>query len=242
MKKKLVFVVINMTYFDSAEVIFTERHEEMNDFLTKFQLLKDEAGIGISRNQEHILKSNIVLMQYNILESTFLELYKCLYNYLKNCSLSVDALNKSFTYNMYSIIKRSHQKKHDRIQRQLSDNTSTLNFSNCAMQVCFDLDPEEQKFLVNGNLDGKKIKEFLTAFGIDIALLNELDLSQIQTLKDNRQLLAHGGSSFSEVGKQISWETLESNVNTLKQLFNKSKILLEGFCNNLDQEAIGLAS
>lgn len=168
--------------------------------------------------------------------------FKCLYNFLKNCSLSVDSLNKSFTYNLYSIIKRSATKKHQLIQDKLIREDSNLNFSNCAMLICFDLDAEEQKFLVNGNLDGKKIKKFLEDFGINITSLNLLDLSQIQTLKDNRQLLAHGGSSFSEVGKQISWETLEANSVTIKELFNQSKTLLTDFCNTLDQEMARIAS
>ena len=231
-----------MSYFDSAEIIFSDRHDEMKDFLDKFKTLKENPSCEISRAQEHILKSNIILMQYNILESAFLELYKCLYEYLKTCSLSVDNLNKSFTYNLYSIIKRSASKKHQLIQTKLSEPSSTLNFSNCAMLVCFDLDNEEKKFLVNGNLDGKKIKDFLKNFGIDITTLNSLDLSQIQTLKDCRQLLAHGGSSFSEVGKTISWETLEINVQTIKQLFDQSKALLVDFCNGLDFEMTKLAS
>ena len=97
-------MVINMSYFNSAEIVFEERHSEMNSFLIQFRLLKDSSTFDITREHEHILKSNIVLMQYNILESAFLELFKCLYNFLKNCSLSVDSLNKSFTYNLYSII------------------------------------------------------------------------------------------------------------------------------------------
>lgn len=235
-------MVINMSYFNSAEIVFEERHSEMNSFLIQFRLLKDSSTFDITREHEHILKSNIVLMQYNILESAFLELFKCLYNFLKNCSLSVDSLNKSFTYNLYSIIKRSATKKHQLIQDKLIREDSNLNFSNCAMLICFDLDAEEQKFLVNGNLDGKKIKKFLEDFGINITSLNLLDLSQIQTLKDNRQLLAHGGSSFSEVGKQISWETLEANSVTIKELFNQSKTLLTDFCNTLDQEMARIAS
>ena len=231
-----------MSYFDSAQIIFDDRHSEMDSFLNKFNDLKDKPACEISRTNEHILKSNILLMQYNILESSFLELYKCLYNFLKACSLSVDNLNKSLTYNMYSIIKRSTSKKHELIKTKLNDQSLNLNFSNCAMLVCFDLDTEEQKFLVNGNLDGKKIKDFLSSFGIDITPLGSLDLSEIQNLKDNRQLLAHGGSSFSEVGRNLSWDTLKTNVGTIKSLFEKSKSLLEDFCDNLQQEMSRLAA
>lgn len=230
-----------MFYFDSATIIFNDRHSEMVDFLNLSIAMKT-TNKEISRTNEHILKSNIVLMQYNILESSFLELYKSLYNYLKDCTLSVDTLNNFFTYNIYSIIKRSANKKHEIMKDKLINSQISLNFSSCAMSICFDLDEEEKKFLINGNIDGRKIKEFLENFGIDISPLNELELADIKTLKDNRQLLAHGGSSFSEVGRGISWETLQYNVNTIELLFITAKKLLENFCNHLDQEMISKAS
>lgn len=229
-----------MTYFNNAILIFDERQNEMITFLENCIGLKNRSPSIIDRETEHILKSNIVLMQYNILESSFLELYKSLYDFLKTCNISVDYLNKSFTYNIYSIIKRSTQIKHTRVQTQLT--TTNTNFSKCAMSICFELDDEEKKFLVNGNLDGKKIKDFLQDFGIDITELNSLNLSNIRTLKDNRQLLAHGGSSFSDVGEGVSWDTLELNVATLSELFHTSLRLLQSFCESMTPETTTLAS
>lgn len=220
-----------MLSFNDAQFLFEERHNEMEEFLNRFHQLANKSQDSIDRDSFDIIKSNILLMQYNVIESSFLELYKTFYNFLKDSTLSLDSLNKSFSYHIYSIIKRSAQHKHEKLKSRLS--SSDLNFSNCAMSICFDLDDEEKKFLVNGNLDGKKIKEFFQEFGIDVSTLENLNLSPLRTLKDNRQLLAHGGSSFSSVGKEISWDTLISNSQLIKRLFDNAKSALSNFCDDL---------
>lgn len=222
-----------MLSFNDAQYLFDERHNEMYNFLTRFHQLSMTDPSTIDRDSFKVIRSNILLMQYNVIESSFLELYKTFYNFLKNSTLSLDSLNKSFSYHIYLIIKRATQKKHDQVQTKLNTPNSTANFSNCAMGLCFDLDEEEKKFLVNGNLDGRKIKDFFQNFGIDISSLENLDLSPLKTLKDRRQLLAHGGSSFSEVGSQITWEALISNSQLIKDLFDNSKQALLSFCNEL---------
>lgn len=225
-----------MPYFDDAQYLFEERHHEMRDFLNRFHELSMTNPNILDRNSFIIIRSNILLMQYNVIESSFLELYKIFYNFLKNSTLSLDDLNKSFSYHMYSIIKRSAKHKHEKIKTRLNTANSNLNFSNCAMSLCFDLDDEEKKFLVNGNLDGRKIKDFFQQFGINISTLDDLDLSPLKTLKDHRQLLAHGGSSFSAVGKEVSWETLISNSQLIENLFNNAKMALVNFCNELSTQ------
>lgn len=227
-----------MAYFDDAQTLFEARHEEVRSFLFKFKSLVNNDS-NLDRCDEHILKSNILLMQYNILESSFLELYKSFYLFLQSCHISIDNINKSFAYNLYLIMRRGSQKKIDKFKLKLSDSSQTTNFSKSAMFASFDLDEEEKKFLVNGNLDGRKIKKFLEDFGIDTALIESIELSSLQIIKDKRQLLAHGGASFSDVGKDISWDALENNVETLKQIFDATKVTLISFCNSLNNSNAG---
>lgn len=222
-----------MLSFDDAQYLFEERHNEMQEFLNKFHALFNTDQILIDRDSFEIIRSNILLMQYNVIESSFLELYKIFYNFLKDSTISLDNLNSSFSYHIYSIIKRSTQNKHEKVKNRLNSPDSTSNFSNCAMSICFDLDEEEKKFLVNGNLDGRKIKEFFKEFGINTSSLESLNLSPLKTLKDHRQLLAHGGSSFSDIGKEISWDTLNTNSHLIQELFDNAKQALLNFCEEL---------
>lgn len=239
MKRRLELKLgISMHYFESAKILFNERCEEMDTFLKNSSNLAQNNPYD--RNFEHILKSNCILMQYNILESSFLELFNNLYDFLKNCDISIDSLNSSFSYYIYSLIKRQNKNKHEQIKLRFNNNG--LNFSRSTISLCFDLDEEEKKFLLNGNIDGKKIKELLQNFGINIEKLENLDLREIKIIKDCRQHLAHGASSFSEIGKTISWDTLKNNSSTIKELFTESTLLLESFCESLHQEHSILAS
>lgn len=226
-----------MFYFDTAQALFDERFREVKDYLLFSETLKNEHKevIGLLRKYEHILKSNICLMQYNLLESSFLELYKGLYALLKDSEICLDQMNSKFVIYVYSLIKRATAKKHENLKEILLKPDNTWNFSKGAIFTCFEIDDEEKKFLVNGNLDGRKIKEFIANWGIDISSLESLDLTNLKTLKDNRQLLAHGGASFSDVGKDVSWDTLNSNNDAIKTLFDETKMLFTSFINEITQ-------
>lgn len=234
---------ISMSYFDFAQSIFNERYYEVENFLRFAQTLKDKhkKTICLSREYEHILKSNICLMQYNLLESSFLELYKGLYQVLKESDISLDRMNSQFVCYVYGLIRRATQKKVENLKTVLLHPENTWNFSKGAVFTCFDIDEEEKKFLVNGNLDGRKIKEFVANWGIDTTPLESIDLTDLKTLKDHRQLLAHGGASFSDVGKKVSWDTLVSNSITIKALFDQTKILFVSFYEEIQQISVNAA-
>ena len=77
------------------------------------------------------------------------------------------------------------------------------------------------------------IKEFLSEWGIDISILEDSDVGCLRTLKDQRQLLAHGGQSFSATGRSATWEDIESHKIAINTLFNETKSLLSSFLNQL---------
>ncbi|KRI52051.1 MAE_28990/MAE_18760 family HEPN-like nuclease [Acinetobacter pittii] len=232
-----------MSYFEFAQSIFNERYYEVESFLDFAQTLKDEhkKTICLTREYEHILKSNICLMQYNLLESSFLELYKGLYEVLKDSDISLDRMNSQFVCYVYGLIRRATQKKVENLKNVLMHPENTWNFSKGAVFTCFEIDEEEKKFLVNGNLDGRKIKEFVSNWGIDTTPLESIDLTDLKTLKDDRQLLAHGGASFSDVGKKVSWDTLVSNSITIKELFDQTKTLFNTFSDEIKQISVSAA-
>lgn len=243
MMQKQVLMETNMSYFEIAQSLFDERFNEVESFLGFAQTLKEthKEAIGLSREYEHILKSNICLMQYNLLESSFLELYKGLYELLKDSDISLDKMNSKFVYYVYSLIRRATNKKVESLKSVLMRPENNWNFSKGTVFTCFEIDDEEKKFLVNGNLDGRKIKEFVSNWGIDTSTLENIDLTDLKTLKDNRQLLAHGGASFSDVGKKVSWDTLASHNTTIKELFDQTKILFQAFSSEIEQVSASAA-
>lgn len=224
-----------MPYFETAKNLFNERYEEVKNYLIFVKSLKDtyKSDIGLTRDSEHIFKSNVSLMQYNLLESSFLEIYKGLYAYLQNSNLSLDQMNSKFICYTYGLIRRSPSKKYENLKGILQQPNNTWSFSRSAVFTCFELDEEEKKFLVNGNLDGRKIREFIENWGIDTSTISSLDLTHLKNLKDNRQMLAHGGSSFSDVGKDISWDALDLTNKATEDLFNETINLLTNFIQSI---------
>lgn len=225
-----------MIYFDDALNLFNLRYEETNSFLTETQSWINDNDL--SREHEHILKSNIILMQYNILESSFVELYSELYSYLSQYQVSLDSIDNDLSYKVFCMIKRLNSKQHESFKTRIKTTDNGSNpFSSNIFSLCFELNEETRKSLVNGNLDGRKIKDFLKDFGLDINEINQLDLSSLKSIKDERQRLAHGAASFMDVGREISWDGLKNNMEVIKELFTKSKEILTEFIQNLDQKS-----
>lgn len=225
-----------MDYFEGASAIFEDRSDEINQFIFFSQSVVNNEGQEQERSNrinENILKSNILLMQYNLLESVFLEVFKEFYETIKDASIIIDDMSPQFSYNFYLLLKRAPSKTSEKLKLKLFSQESARNFSHSAISSCFDLDEEEKKFLVNGNLDGRKIKEFLSEWGIDISILEGSDIGCLRTLKDQRQLLAHGGQSFSATGRSATWEDIESHKIAINTLFNETKSLLSSFLNQL---------
>lgn len=225
-----------MNYFESSNELFHERYSEVSNFLKVATTWKDDATYHLSREHEHILKSNIILMQYNVIEAVFLELFSRLYERLSNYNALIDDMNKDLIYQLFCMIRRLSSSSHEKFKDLITQTTPTT-FSSIILTLCFELTDETKKNLVNGNLDGKKIKEFFKNFGIDTTLLDSMDLKNIYEIKNQRQLLAHGGLSFSGVGKDVSWDTLKENNIVIKQLFEQSKSILTEFINNLQNSS-----
>lgn len=226
-----------MNYFESSDALFIERHNEVIDFLTAAMIWKDhhpegETAFNLSRAHEHILKSNIILMQYNVIEAVFLELFSNLYTYLSQYDSSIEDMDNALIYQIFCMIRRLPNNTHEKFKGKIDQNPP-IKFSAAILSLCFELTEETKKHLVNGNLDGKKIKKFFEDFGIDVTRLNNLDLRNLQLIKTNRQFLAHGGLSFSAVGRDISWDTLKENNEIIQLLFDGSKNILTDFIHGL---------
>lgn len=232
MKMTLKSKGFKMNYFDGAEELFQQRSNEINKFINQCKLIQDQQFMTPNEKREftRVVKSNVVLMQYNLIESVFLELFVEFYQILKNSKLGIDDLSSRFFYNLLLLIRRMPDKNLKIIQDSIDNSSSSdIRLSNLILKAGFELTEEEKKFLVNGNLDGRKVKEFLQDWGFDIHAIDSLDVSCLRTLKDQRQLLAHGGNSFSDQGRSITWENIDSYKQAIDKLFIATKKLLTDF-------------
>lgn len=87
---------------------------------------------------------------------------------------------------------------------------------------------EKHYSLYSGNLDSKKIRETFSKYGLSV----EVVASELKTIKDGRNKLAHGEVSFEEFGREISVQQikilttatltyLESLINSIENFINE---------------------
>jgi len=220
-----------MNYFDGSQELYNQRDSEILEFIEKTKNIDSQSVLTELQKREFlwVIKSNIILMQYNLIESVFVELFSEFYSLLKESNFSIDDMPPDFFYNFILLVRRMPTKNLDLIKNSNASENNEMKLSNLIIKAGFDLTDEEKKFLVNGNLDGKKIKDFLKGWGFDTAELERIDISCLKTLKDQRQLLAHGGMSFAEQGRTITWEDIERYNLSISKIFAATKELLSGF-------------
>lgn len=222
-----------MSYFEGAQALFIQRNDEIDKFIIQVKEIENKQEV-LSRLEKRefmcVVKSNIILMQYNLIESVFLELFTEFYQRIKDSNLGIDDVNSTFFYNFILLIRRMPDKNLS-IIRNLPQEipANEVNFSSLILKAGFELTEEEKKFLVNGNLDGRKVKDFLIAWGFNIDALESINIRCLKTLKDQRQLLAHGGNSFSEKGRTITWGEIDEYKQAIKETFDTTKNILSGF-------------
>lgn len=187
--------------------IFETRKAEVElcySILLDLKLDEQPAGQTIAIDRAHtenfapILKSNILLMLYNLVEacvtSGFVEIYDC----IKDNNLAYSDLIGSIR-NIWSNyeIKRAHNTTatqmtyEKRVQEIISDviNGNAIILTKDALAM-------------SGNLDAKGIRKLLDDHNIRIS--DRSDKYHMLMVKNKRNALAHGNESFCDCAREVS--------------------------------------
>jgi hypothetical protein len=154
-----------------------------------------------------ILRSSLYIALYNCIESTIYSLLEEIHD--KISSMNRDQLNSKL------------QKKLDKLN---AISSKELSFT----QI-----PQLKKYLkynklFSGNLDHRKIEQIFKSYDI---ILDDFPLkarSSIKTIKDKRNILAHGSSTFHESGRNV----LSKNM---KETIDHSYMLLKEYINTVEK-------
>jgi hypothetical protein len=164
-----------------------------------------------------VLKANCFLLLYNLIESSI--------------KLSITEI-----YDSVSLKNKKYDEVKDQIRKiWISENYK--NFKDKGTEFIFDTinnlteDIIQIKFkpekVISGNIDGKKIREFSDYIGFSASThykaKNGIKLHQVKTQRNN---LAHGTISFSDCGRQYTYDDL-------KEIKQQVIIYLRGILNNI---------
>lgn len=198
------------------------RKEEADSLLNFLNLLETgtvEGSIGISRRTtvQTSIKAGIVLMLYNAVESTVTKSLERLHEIIIEKELAFSSCNDSLKKLLvvyYENAKMKSSDIHKQVPFILELNSYLRDNSKFSLSY-----PELTKYyaLYSGNLDSKEIRAVLSKYGI----LFEEQATELQTIKNLRNKLAHGESTFEEVGRDLSVQQLEHMKNKTFDYMNK---------------------
>ena len=212
----------------SVKRTFQERVNEINLYFTFIEgFIPDNNNEDINK----ILKSNMILMLYNLVESSMSNAVEEIHN-------SIHASNISF--NLLKVALKEVIIKH-------LNNKNPKNFVASVNDIALDIVKKsfDKQKVFNGNVDSRKIKELSVIYGFSSNTIyaNTKNGQSLLDIKGKRNDLAHGTFSFVEVGKDYSTQDLEKMKNEAISYLTEIINNIERYLLNQDyKELISLGS
>ena len=211
------------------ELFFEERKAELilfTDFLSE-----------IDRNntfnaQIPILKSQVVIMLYNLIEGTVNKAITCIFDEVSDSNLN----HEGFSAHIEKIwLKHLTLNIHDNGQhdKRIEDITK---FAHAKVKIELEAFRKKNKsYFGAGSLDGKRIGEIFKKFEIELTMQEP----KLQEIKINRNFLAHGEKSFTDVGKD---KTVPEVINSLTKVFDYLASFIAEIINYLTNQSFKKSS
>lgn len=215
-------------YFNFVKFIIDERPS----FLFKDKALGSDSCRSIDIEMTHILKANLYIILYNLIEATVTNAIEDIHEHLSGQpDLCIDKLSESIT--------KMAMKKVD------GNMIGSMDFSNgeVAKLVLKAWLSQHKKLvelnknpLFSGNVDAQKIRSVADVYGFSSLTDRELtrDGGNLVKIKNARNSLAHGSESFLNKGQDTSIDSLEE----LKvEVFNYLEAILNNIQDYLDGQS-----
>ena len=200
----------------SVQQEFTDREREVRRYFTFLRSFTDEvyfadaSSFGATGERDELfktLKANGFLLLYNLVESTLKNCIEAIFDELKLRAVSFDHCRTE----LRRIVLRNAKKRDvDKIVQDLSLISVDIAFATFRKDE-----------LVSGNVDARLVREFATDYGFDAPKAKS---DGLLTVKTNRNDLAHGLKSFSEVGRDFDLGRLEE---IMTEVMNFLRALLD---------------
>ena len=170
-----------------------------NDFNQKINNAKDFLSFIKSQpNRGPVLKSSMILILYNILESSMVQLLTRVHDELMQHEFRRLKDNIQYKIVSFHVEKKRAKLILDVILEKIIKSEFYLpNFD----------DLSKNKTIFSGNVDNQKIQEIFKEYGIKVLTCEEK--KDLVKIKNARNKLAHGEQTFEEFGKNISDTEIE---------------------------------
>lgn len=184
---------------------YLKRLTEINTYLTTFELLDrgscslicnkisgESEEREVSDSLSKILKANGFLLLYNLIEATIRRSLVAVFNAVKSENLSYKDLSDK--------MRDLWIKQETKSIQDINQNRSKIKELAEAVLNNLFLEIKPDTISISGNIDAREIRHISEQIGCSTVA----DGRKLKSVKDNRNKLAHGEKSFSEMGRDIS--------------------------------------
>ena len=191
---------------------FLERKEnDRKDGISKFSEFFHLGGQGIRLTYQsliNILKSNVSLMIYNIIEYTVANLVDSIYDEIKMHHLTYVDVNMYIKALWRKTLLKSANDPNANFNTFLKRNEDIIN----AILDGRTIEMRSRNTLLAGNLDGVSIRETFESHGIQVQTTSGNYRPDIlENIKSSRNNLAHGAVSFVDAVREDSISDIKRN-------------------------------
>lgn len=213
---------------------FNERVSEVEQFLKVLERLEKPEVVLFDKTTRRekrvfqegslkVMKATVFLLIYNVVESSIRSAFGHLYDEIAVASMTGTNLRAELRKIW---IKQQFQALDD-------DSASARTFRDLTERLVEEIaegntvNLKRRLLPVSGNLDADSIRQVCRKHGVAVAVhKNAAGGVEMKTVKDQRNSLAHGNSSFSECGKQYT-------VTDLKRINKQAVIFVKGILHNV---------
>ena len=197
----------------NTNTVFDDRKQEIEFYYSIMIDIDDETKQTVNTvdNQRffRIMKSNFILMLYNLVEATFTTGMLEIYDKLKHENCSYNAVIEEIQ-NIWRDFK---------VKEIYKPESGLTTYTNRVRNIVLDITQNTPVILskgmlgISGNLNAKRIKDICDKHRIRYNVTD--DRLILDTVKNKRNSLAHGSESFSRCARDLTLSDLETIKDTV---------------------------
>ncbi len=208
---------------------FEERKGEIEFYYSVLvEIDKENSSIQTIDNARlfKIMKSNFILMLYNLVESTVSTGMLEIYESIKNDSCTY----KNMVQELQTIWRDA------KVKQVYSSSTELKTYTNRVKDIVDDITTsapfilEKGMLNINGNLNAGRIKHICDDHRIRYTVVD--DDNKLEEVRKKRNSLAHGDESFSQCARDLTLSDLESIKDIIIRFLQGIIQGMEDYCDN----------
>jgi hypothetical protein len=213
--------------------LFGERKSEVEFYYSVLvEIVKPDSSIITIDNHRfaRILKSNFLLMLYNLIESCIRSGFEDIYSAVKESGKPYAEISEELRdiWSNYEISKAHRDTaKHQTYARRVKEILEQVISENPIVITREALD-------ISGNLDARQIRKLLCTHKISFSESEPKEKNKILMVKTTRNKLAHGDEAFGDAARDLTVEELEDIKDEVFTFLNE---VLAGMRTFYDQKA-----